>query len=411
MEDRPKVNDLQVHIAAARRAAMAEMNAKRDTRAATARAEATTRRRKGALLGMQPFAALTQVRKVVGARRVPFLIGAALLVAAATTTMYEMRGGQAPLPQKSEFVPAAPATTTPVQPSERKDKTDVKEKPAVDLTPTGSIDPPRAPTATPMSAPSPKPSSPPPASPPAAKVSGDLIAAIPDGAPDALRAAAIAGDAGAETELAVRFFEGRTAPRDPKLASRWFELAANRGLPYAQYRLAALYEKGVGAAKDLPLARVWYQKAADAGNARAMHNLAVLNAQDAGAGKPDYGLAATGFRGAAELGLRDSQFNLGVLYGRELGVPQDYGQSWMWFSLAAQQGDADAAKKRDEVAARMDAKALAAAAKMLTDFKLKTPLPSANEIPAPLGGWDAKSVAPQAAKPALPPPTAPASRT
>ena len=373
-------------------------------------AEATTRPGKSASRGRLPFTALAQAKKVVGARRVPFLVGAALLIAAATTAMYEMHSGHAPLAERSEFVPAAPATTTPVPPSERKDKTDVKEKPAVDMAPTGSIDAPRAPTAVPTSAPSPKPSSPDGPS-AASKVSGDLIAAIPDGAPEALRSAAIAGDAGAETELGVRYLEGRTAPRDPKLAARWLELAANQGLPYAQYRLAALYEKGIGAPRDLPLARVWYQKAADAGNARAMHNLAVLNAQDAGAGKPDYGLAATGFRSAAELGLRDSQFNLGVLYGRGLGVPQDLGQSWMWFSLAAQQGDADAAKKRDEVAARMDAKALAAAAKMYTDFKLKPPLSSANEIPAPPGGWDVKSVAPQAAKPTAPPLTAPASRT
>ena len=42
-----------------------------------------------------------------------------------------------------------------------------------------------------------------------------------------------------------------------------------------------------------------------------------------------------------------------------LGVGQDLRQSWMWFSLAAQQGDADAAKKRDEVAAKMDPVSLA----------------------------------------------------
>ena len=126
------------------------------------------------------------------------------------------------------------------------------------------------------------------------------------------------------------------------------------------------------------------------GNARAMHNLAVLYAEDAGGGKPDYGLAAEGFKGAAEYGIRDSQFNLGILYGRGLGVPQDFVQSWIWFSLAAQQGDADAARKRDEVAAKMDAKALAAAPGALSVFKLNTPLPAANEVPAPPGGWDGK---------------------
>jgi localization factor PodJL len=84
----------------------------------------------------------------------------------------------------------------------------------------------------------------------------------------ALREAANAGDPGAETELGIRYLEGRTLPRDPKMAARWFEQAAVQGLPIAQYRLAALYEKGTGVTRDVPLARAWYLKAANAGNAR-----------------------------------------------------------------------------------------------------------------------------------------------
>jgi len=160
--------------------------------------------------------------------------------------------------------------------------------------------------------------------------------------------------------------------------------------------LATLYEKGIGVARDLPLAMSWYAKAANAGNARAMHNLAVINAEGAGGDKPDYAEAARWFRKAGQLGIRDSQFNLGILYARGLGVPQDLVQSWLWFSLAAQQGDADAAKKRDEVAAKMEVSALAAAAQALAGFKASTPSPTANEAPTPPGGWDAKVGAPQA---------------
>ncbi len=81
-----------------------------------------------------------------------------------------------------------------------------------------------------------------------------------------------------------------------------------------------------------------------------------------------------------------------------MGAPQDLVQSWLWFSVAAQQGDADAAKKRDEVAAKMDAATLLAAAKALAAFKVSTPSPAANEAPAPPGGWDAKPGAPQASR-------------
>jgi localization factor PodJL len=196
--------------------------------------------------------------------------------------------------------------------------------------------------------------------------------------------------------------------RDPKTAARWFEQAAVQGLPIAQYRLAALYEKGTGVTRDVPLARSWYTKAANAGNARAMHNLGVLDAEDGGAGKPDYAEAAQWFRRAGELGVRDSQFNLAVLLGRGLGLPQDLGQSWVWFSLAARQGDTDAAKKRDEVAAKLDAAGLAAATKALADFKVRAPDPSANEAPAPAGGWDGKD-APQSTRPSTPTPVGAAS--
>jgi localization factor PodJL len=230
----------------------------------------------------------------------------------------------------------------------------------------------------------------------------DLVAAIPVGVAAALREAANAGDPGAEMELGIRYLEGRTLPRDPKMAARWFEQAAVQGLPIAQYRLAALYEKGTGVTRDVPLARAWYLKAANAGNARAMHNLAVMDAEDGGTGKPDYAEAAHWFRRAGELGVRDSQFNLGVLYGRGLGVPQDLEQSWLWFSLASRQGDADAAKKRDEVAAKLDSKGLAAATKALTEFKEKAPEPSANEARAPAGGWDARTDAPQSGRQSAP---------
>ena len=142
-------------------------------------------------------------------------------------------------------------------------------------------------------------------------------------------------------------------------------------------------------ARDPAAAKRWYVKAAEAGNARAAHNLAVMNAEPPVGEKPDYVEAAKWFLKAGDLGVRDSQFNLAILYARGLGVEQDLRQSWLWFSLAAQQGDADAGKKRDEVAAKMDPASLAAAADALAKFKPVKPDPAANEVAAPLGGWDA----------------------
>ena len=99
-----------------------------------------------------------------------------------------------------------------------------------------------------------------------------------------------------------------------------------------------------------------------------MHNVAVLLAEG-GDGKPDYAAAAEWFRQAAEYGIRDSQFNLGILYARGLGISRDLQKSYVWFSAAADQGDEDAAKKRDEIGARLNTKELAAAKALAAAFR------------------------------------------
>jgi TPR repeat protein len=72
-------------------------------------------------------------------------------------------------------------------------------------------------------------------------------------------------------------------------------------------------------------------------------------------------------RRLADQGDAEAQDHLALLYYSGQGVAQDYVQAHMWFNLAAAQGKADAAKHRDDVAAKMtpgqiaQAKALAAA--------------------------------------------------
>jgi localization factor PodJL len=203
-----------------------------------------------------------------------------------------------------------------------------------------------------------------------------------------LRAAAAAGDAAAEYEVAIRYAEGRGVAANPTEAARWFELAAHQGLVMAQFRLAGFYEKGIGVKKDTETARRLYRSAADQGNAKAMHNLAVLYAEGA-AVKPDYRSAAQWFRSAAEYGVPDSQYNLAILYARGIGVDQNLVESYKWFALAAAQGDADAGKKRDEVAKRLDAQALNTAKLAVKTFAAQRQPDAAISVQAPPGGWDA----------------------
>jgi localization factor PodJL len=213
-----------------------------------------------------------------------------------------------------------------------------------------------------------------------------------------LRSAATAGDAAAAYEVGLRFAEGRGVPADTGEAARWFERAAAKGLAPAQFRYGSLLEKGQGVKKDIAQARRLYLAAAAAGNAKAMHNLAVLYAEGVD-GKPDYNVAAQWFHKAAMRGIPDSQFNLGVLYARGLGVTANMAESYKWFALAAIKGDKEAVKKRDEIASRLDAQALAGAQSAVKGFVAETQPDSAINVPAPQGGWDNASTAPAHAKP------------
>ncbi|HEV2958107.1 MAG TPA: hypothetical protein VGX95_18475 [Xanthobacteraceae bacterium] len=212
-----------------------------------------------------------------------------------------------------------------------------------------------------------------------------------------LRSAALAGNPAAEYELALRYAEGRGVPPSLQEAVHWLERAANHGLAPAQYRLGSLYEKGQGVKKDLEAARRLYTAAASKGNGKAMHNLAVLYAEGIN-GDPDYRNAAQWFRKAADRGIADSQYNLGILYARGIGVEANLAESYKWFALAAQQGDKDALKKRDDVAARLDAQSLAAARLAVESFKAEPQPAEAVEVKTPPGGWEKASAAPHAPK-------------
>jgi localization factor PodJL len=113
----------------------------------------------------------------------------------------------------------------------------------------------------------------------------------------------------------------------------------------------------------------------------------VLHAEGGG-GKPDYQLAARWFRQAADHGVNDSQYNLGILYARGIGVETNMAEAYKWFALASRNGDQEATRKRDDVASRLDRQSLASAIQAAQNWK---PLPqpeAAVQVRTPAGGWD-----------------------
>ena len=227
----------------------------------------------------------------------------------------------------------------------------------------------------------------------AAPATDEVLTAALDGLPQdavsgALKAAAVAGNPLAFYEIGARFTEGRGVPVDLMSAATWYRRAADLGHAPSQYRIANFYEKGSGLERDLDAAKKWYQLSAEQGNASAMHNLAVLYAT-AGA-VPDYENAAEWFGRAAEVGVRDSQVNLAILYARGDGVPRDLEKSYKWFAIAANDGDKDAAVKRDEVFNALRPEQVEAARASVANWTAQPIDADANEVEVP-ASWQGAS--------------------
>ena len=187
------------------------------------------------------------------------------------------------------------------------------------------------------------------------------------------RAAAEKGHARAQNNLGLLYVRGDGLDQDYAQAADLFKAAAAQGLKEALGNLGALYENGFGVPQDDDLAAYYYreagqgasaqaddgkplydprlappvadagalkalQKAAQAGDPVAEFQLAwlILSAPERDVRQVLLGAAL--LRRAAEAGHGPSMANLGLLYFRGVGVPQDYVLGQMWLVLAGSSG-------------------------------------------------------------------------
>ncbi|MDP6819821.1 MAG: hypothetical protein QF449_17550 [Alphaproteobacteria bacterium] len=89
-----------------------------------------------------------------------------------------------------------------------------------------------------------------------------------------------------------------------------------------------------------------------------------MNAYDRG----DYEAALRVIRPLAELGHAAAQKQLGLMYAFGQVVPQDFVQSYMWFSLSISQGGESASELRNIVAKKMTPEQIAEAEKLAREW-------------------------------------------
>jgi TPR repeat protein len=91
-----------------------------------------------------------------------------------------------------------------------------------------------------------------------------------------------AGNAAAQRNVGHLYRLGLGVPKDLRVATDWYRLAANQGLSRAQANLGVMYLRGEGIARDLIKAADWFNKAAEQGHVISQYNLALMLEQGYG---------------------------------------------------------------------------------------------------------------------------------
>jgi len=121
---------------------------------------------------------------------------------------------------------------------------------------------------------------------------------------------------------------------------------ANAGDPLAQHELGLRFLLGEGIPADTSQAVFWIKKAADQNLTSAKYNYAILLINGIGVGWDPFE-AFKSFQSAANDGMVQSQYVVGILYTDNLTIKRDYNLAYYWIKKAA---DNDYEPAKDVVA-------------------------------------------------------------
>ena len=91
-----------------------------------------------------------------------------------------------------------------------------------------------------------------------------------------LRPFAQGGDASAQNELGLLYYEGKGVPQNHRKAKEWFDKAVEQDHTGAQVNLGTLYLRGEGAPQSSEMALFWFSRAAGQEDALAFAKLGLM---------------------------------------------------------------------------------------------------------------------------------------
>ena len=152
------------------------------------------------------------------------------------------------------------------------------------------------------------------------------------------QAAAEKGNPIAQFNLAIFCEQGNTSEEGAREAAKWYLSAAEQGHLGAQTAIARCYFDGYGVPENIPEGLKWLDKAIKKGHADAMERLGSYYLHGYGVAQ-NYEEAYRLTKQAAELGHPGAQVNLGWMYENGEGVTKDLKEAVSWYRKAAEQGD------------------------------------------------------------------------
>ena len=183
------------------------------------------------------------------------------------------------------------------------------------------------------------------------------------------RKAAEQGNAEAQFALGQMCARGWGVPRDTADAMRWFQMANTPDAEGPSTDWAVI--EGYGVQQDYRQAAYWYQQAAQKGHPEAQYSLSLLLASGKGVDRDDE-QAVRWMRAAAGRGYAPAQAALGTRYAHGRGMDRDDRRAYFWLTVAWLHGEKTVERLRTEESARLSAADLSATDKAAQNWKPRT---------------------------------------
>ncbi|HCF3690284.1 TPA: sel1 repeat family protein [Pseudomonas aeruginosa] len=140
-------------------------------------------------------------------------------------------------------------------------------------------------------------------------------------------------DAAEQYSLALRYKDGDGVSKDLGFAWHWFRKSADQGYPAAEFYVGFFLDQGLHVQANAASAMRFYRRSAIQGVKEAQYNLGNLYFNS------EVQLAIVWWLQAANQGLLQAEYMLGVSFLRGYGVTRNEGLAAGWFKKAADQGD------------------------------------------------------------------------